>query len=93
MKYTIEMHRRMQFIKQQIAECQNFRQWEDILPKDVAGQICETGQYASRAKHGLAEKMSQVEDRLRKETGKQGCLGWTCLLFKRTTQQHSPCAK
>ena len=67
MKYTIEMHRRMQFIKQQIAECQ--RQWKDIMPKDVAGQICETGQYSSRAKHGLMEKMSQVEERLRQETG------------------------
>ena len=41
MKYTIEMHRRMQFIKQQIAECQ--RQWESVMPKNVSGTIARHG--------------------------------------------------
>lgn len=67
MKYTIEMHRRMQFIKQQIAECQ--RQWESVMPKNVSGQIAKDGKYSYRAKGETAQQVSQAEDFLREETG------------------------
>jgi len=67
MKYTIEMHRRMQFIKQQIAECQ--RQWADVMPKNVSGQIAKDGKYSYRAKGEISQQISDAEDFLRAETG------------------------
>ena len=69
MKYTIEMHRRMQFIKQQIAECQ--RQWESVMPKNVSGTIARHGKYSynRNIKPDVSQLIGEAEDFLKKETG------------------------
>lgn len=67
MTYTIETHKRLQFLRDRIASVK--QEWAELMPSKVANWVCAEGKYTFSAPQDVTELSKQFEDECKSITG------------------------
>ena len=67
MTYTIEAHKRLQFLRERIKSVQD--EWADKLPRAVSGHVCSGSKYLFRANSEVQELGAAFEKECNEEIG------------------------